>query len=66
MSEEKTSTEVLVRLVYENGYTHDFWVKSFEINGIKWTWEAAENDKQPVMLNPSKIVAVWQIGSRNV
>lgn len=52
----------LVRIVYKSGYTHDFWVYSFDVQGGRYTWHAAELDNQPAVIGVDDIAAVWQIG----
>lgn len=58
---EKKDT-FLVRIVYKSGYTHDFWVYSFEVLDGRYTWHAAEPCNKPIVLGADDIAAVWQIG----
>jgi hypothetical protein len=53
-----------IRVVYKSGYTHDFWVKSFNTNGTSFTWDSVEVNNRPLMLGADDVAAVWQIDTR--
>lgn len=53
-----------IRVVYKSGYTHDFWVRSFNTDGASFTWDSVEVNNRPLMIGAEDIAAVWQIDSR--
>ena len=65
----KEQKQYLARIVYKNGYTHDFWVSEFEVkntsNGIEYSWVAADPNNKPLTFGANEVAAVWQIGVRN-
>lgn len=53
-----------VRIVYDNGYTHDFWVYNWiQEDGI-FKWESIHDHNRPIQLGVSNVISVWQIGYR--
>lgn len=55
-----------VRIVYKNGYTHDFDVYSFSKNGRRCEFEPADPVKRPLDMGTDEIMAIWQIGHKSV
>lgn len=55
---------ITIRIVYNSGYTHDFDVYSFRIDGNRYQWEEADQYNRPVKMGADNIVAVWQVGVR--
>lgn len=55
-----------IRVVYDNGYTHDFDVYSFDVKNGEYTWEAVGNMNKPIILGVDHIIAVYQIGYKRV
>ena len=53
-----------IRIVYKSGYTHDFEVYEFKINGGSYRWESVSDDNKPILLGADDIAAVFQIGVR--
>jgi hypothetical protein len=55
-----------IRVLYKSGGLMDFTVSSFSITPgpggtLEYEWEAI-GYPAPIMLNPSEVEAVWQIG----
>lgn len=59
------TTEFLLRIVYKNGYTHDFWVSAFSVDNGTYQWVAVDPKNKPVVLGANDIAAVWQIDARD-
>lgn len=61
-----------IRIVYDSGYTHDFWVWKYAVktgaNGITHTWQSCSDKNKPVDIASKieKIESVWQIGHKKV
>lgn len=56
--------EFLVRIIYKSGAMQEFWVKSFECDGLKYKWTSADPIIRPLLLGPEEIAAIWQIDAR--
>jgi len=56
-------TKFLIRVVYQSGYAHDFWVYSFkmDIASGSVTWEAVDVKNRPIYINSERIECVYQI-----
>lgn len=55
-----------VRIIYKNGYVHDFDCFDFRVKGNEYKWTAASAQNIPVLMNVDEIAAVWQVGVRSV
>lgn len=55
-----------VRIVYKSGYTHDFDVYSFNEDGRRYVYEAADPVKRPLDIGVNEVAAIWQIGHKSV
>jgi hypothetical protein len=53
-----------IRVVYKSGYTHDFEVYEFSVNGGRYEWKAVSDDNKPVIIGVDEIAAVYQVGVR--
>jgi hypothetical protein len=60
----KLETIFRVRIVYKNGYTHDFECTDFEISNSQVTWKSANERNRPIKIGLDDIAAVWQVGYR--
>lgn len=55
-----------IRIVYKNGYTHDFDVFNFSKEGRRFSYEAADPVKRPLDIGMDDIAAIWQIGHKSI
>lgn len=53
-----------IRVVYKSGYTHEFDVYSFEMDGSGVRWDAVTHQNQPIKIGVDNIESVWQVGVR--
>jgi hypothetical protein len=53
-----------IRVVYKSGYTHDFEVYRFSVDGGRYEWEPVSDDNKPIIIGADEIAAVYQIGAR--
>jgi hypothetical protein len=53
-----------LRIVYKNGYTHDFECTDFEISSNQVKWGSASQRNRPIKIGVDDIAAVWQVGTR--
>jgi len=59
-------TKFLIRVVYQSGYAHDFWVYSFEMDraDVSVTWEVVDPKSRPIFINYERIECVYQIDAK--
>ncbi len=55
-----------IRIVYKSGYTHDFEVYEFSMNGGRYEWKHVSDENKPILLGVDEIAAIYQIGVRRV
>ena len=58
----KERKKFVIRIVYKSGYTHDFPVYEFSIDGGRYTWNAADESNYPVKIGAEDISAVYCVG----
>ena len=59
-----TRVEQLIRVVYKNGYIHDFWAYDFEgqtengqLSSLKWS--AVDLKNGPIFIGITEIASIW-------
>lgn len=59
-------TKFLIRVVYQSGYAHDFWVYSFEMDRASGIvkWDAVDAKNMPILINYERIECVYQIDAK--
>ena len=60
----KLRKQFKIRVVYKSGYTHDFWVREFNIKGTSYSWDSVSETNKPLLLGIDDVAAVWVLGSR--
>ena len=52
----------LIRVVYQNGYAHEFWVYSFKMDMRgSVEWEVVDVKNRPIFINYDRIECVYQV-----
>ena len=54
----------MIRIVYKNGYFHDFEATEFTIKHGNYSWVAYSDSNKPLMLGADDISAIYQVGYR--
>lgn len=53
-----------IKVNYKSGISETFDVTEFSIEGGKWTWNPADPNHTPLLLNISEVESVWQLACK--
>jgi len=56
--------EFKIRILYNIGNSHSFWVRSFQLSNGAYSWKAANAANNAVIIGADHIEAVYQEGIR--
>lgn len=61
-------TEYLIKIVYKNGHTHEFWCFEFSYKNqkgvIEVSWEKVSNKNYPLLIGTSDISSIWVVDTK--
>lgn len=62
----KIQKQIKIKIVFNSGYTHVFWIKDLHITDRgQLEWEHIHNDNQLLEFKPDEISCIIRVGSRN-